>query len=152
MNAEKSPLEVEILAKTKTAMKEKDAMSRTVLRNISSEFKQKKIDDRLDALTPEEEITILKRMVKQRKDSVEQFISGDRPDLAEKEVQEIAVIEQFLPQQLSEEEITTEVKAVIAKVGAQTPKDMGKVMGGLGHIRANADMGLVSKVVKSLLA
>ncbi len=149
---EKSALEQVILAKTKEAMKAKDAVTRTVLRNISSEFKQKKIDERLDGLTEADEITILKRMIKQRKDSVEQFNLGGREDLSEKEIVEIAIIEQFLPQQLTEAQITAEVEAVIAKVGATTAKDMGKVMGGLGHIRANADMGLASKIVKSLLS
>lgn len=149
---EKSPLEQDIMAKTKIAMKEKDTVSRNALRAISGELKQKKIDGQLDSLTEDQELEILKRMIKQRKDSVKQYTEGGREDLAEKELAEITVIEQFLPQQLSEGEISKEVEAAITKVGAETAKDMGKVMGALAHIRATADMGLVSKIVKEKLA
>ena len=150
--SEKSALEQDILAKTKVAMKEKNVLARTVLRTISSEFKQKKIDDRLDSLTEAEELTIIKRMIKQRRDSVQQFKEGGREDLAEQELAEIVIVEQFLPQQMTEEEIGAEVDKAIVATGADSPQQMGKVMGALGHIRATADMGIVSKIVKQKLS
>lgn len=146
-----SALEKDLMTRTKEAMKAKDTITRDALRSISGEIKQLKVDNQVETLSTDEELSILKRMIKQRNDSIQQYTEGGREDLADKEKGEIAIIEQFLPKQLSEAEITTEVEKAITATGAESAKDMGKVMGALGHIKATADMGTVSKIVKAKL-
>jgi uncharacterized protein YqeY len=98
-------------------------------------------------------ITVLTRMVKQRRDSIEQYNAGNRPDLAQKEAAEIAVIEAYLPKMMSDAETRELITQLIAETGAAGPKDMGKVMGALkGRNSGQIDMGKASALVKELLA
>lgn len=106
-----------------------------------------------DSLTAEKEIQVLSKLAKQRKESLEIFMKENRPELAQKEQEELDVIEAYLPKQMSAEEITEAVKGFIEQVGAKTPADMGKVMGVASKALAGkADGKAVSETVKSLLA
>ena len=116
-----------------------------------SELKKEEIDKRIE-LEDEQVIQILQRMIKQRKDSYTQFSDAGRDELAEKEQNEIGILSNFLPEQLSEEELNAMVMEAIKETEADGPQDMGKVMGSLKQrIQGNADMGLVSKIVKDKL-
>lgn len=109
--------------------------------------------EKMSILTDEEIIEVLARQIKQRRDSVDQYTKGNRMDLADKESAEIRVLEQYLPRQLSEAEIREIVKKGIAKTGAASPKDMGKVMGAImPEVKGKADGTLVSKIVKEELS
>jgi uncharacterized protein YqeY len=106
-----------------------------------------------DALTTDTEMKILQKQVKQRKESAEIYQQQNRAELAEKELAEAAVIEEYLPKMLSDEELTIELKKIIEQVGAKAPSDMGKVMGVASKALAGkADGKLISEKVKSLLA
>ena len=136
----------------KVSMKNRDKEITSTLRMAISELKKEEIDKRID-LEDEQVIQILQRMIKQRKDSYSQFLDADRNELAEKEQNEINILSDFLPEQLSEEELTVIVTDVIKETAASGPQDMGKVMGSLKQrIQGNADMGLVSKIVKENLS
>jgi len=136
----------------KTSMKNRDKETTSTLRMAISELKKEEIDKRID-LEDEQVIQILQRMIKQRKDSYTQFSDAGRNELAEKEQNEINILSDFLPEQLSEEELTLIVTDVIKETAASGPQDMGKVMGSLKQkIQGNADMGLVSKIVKEKLS
>ena len=136
----------------KTSMKNRDKETTSTLRMAISELKKEEIDKRID-LEDEQVIQILQRMIKQRKDSYTQFSDAGRNELAEKEQNEISILSNFLPEQLSEEELTVIVTDVIKETAASGPQDMGKVMGSLKQrIQGNADMGLVSKIVKENLS
>jgi len=115
-------------------------------------MKQKEVDERVsldDAMV----IAIVDKLIKQRKDSVAAYLSAQRQDLADVESAEIKVLEVYLPQRLSPDEITAAVKAIVADVGATGPGDMGKVMGAVkAQLAGKADMGLVSAAVKAALA
>jgi uncharacterized protein YqeY len=102
--------------------------------------------------TDEDVLTVIGTQVKQRKDSIEQFEKGGRPELAEKEKKELTLLQVYLPQQMSEEEVRSIVKEAIAQTGASSPADMGKVMGALmPKVKGKADGSLVSKIVKESL-
>ena len=136
----------------KVSMKNRDKEITSTLRMAISELKKEEIDKRID-LEDEQVIQILQRMIKQRKDSYSQFLDAGRNELAEKEQNEINILSDFLPEQLSEEELTLIVTDVIKETAASGPQDMGKVMGSLKQkIQGNADMGLVSKIVKEKLS
>ena len=136
----------------KVSMKNRDKEITSTLRMAISELKKEEIDKRID-LEDEQVIQILQRMIKQRKDSYSQFSDAGRNELAEKEQNEINILSNFLPEQLSEEELTLIVTEVIKETAASGPQDMGKVMGSLKQrIQGNADMGLVSKIVKGNLS
>ena len=136
----------------KVSMKNRDKETTSTLRMAISELKKEEIDKRID-LEDEQVIQILQRMIKQRKDSYTQFSDAGRNELAEKEQNEINILSDFLPEQLSEEELTLIVTDVIKETAASGPQDMGKVMGSLKQrIQGNADMGLVSKIVKENLS
>ena len=136
----------------KVSMKNRDKEITSTLRMAISELKKEEIDKRID-LEDEQVIQILQRMIKQRKDSYSQFSDAGRNELAEKEQNEINILSDFLPEQLSEEELTLIVTEVIKETAASGPQDMGKVMGSLKQrIQGNADMGLVSKIVKEKLS
>jgi len=125
-------LEARVKAETITAMKARDGERTTTLRLITTALKNKAIEKRTE-LTPAESEQILATMIKQRRDSIEQFTKGGRPELAAKEATEIAVIEEFLPKALSQEELTTLVGLVVAEIaegaGAKPgPKEMGTVI------------------------
>lgn len=136
----------------KEAMKARDAETRDALRYIISAFKYAEIEERRE-LTQEEELKVLRQQVKQRQDSIEQFTAGGRQDLVEKEAGQLKVLERYLPQQMSDDELVAFVAAGIAESGAASPKDMGKVMGLLNQ-RADGrvDGRRLSTAVKDALA
>jgi len=144
-----------INADLKEAMKagEKDRVG--TLRLINAAIKQADIEARpsgKDKITDADILSVLAKMIKQRRDSVEQYTNGGRQDLADKETAEIKVIEAYLPKQMSETEAKAAIAAVIKEVGAESPKDMGRVMGALkAKYVGSMDFGKASTQVKELL-
>jgi len=135
----------------KSAMRERNKEKTSTLRMALSELKKEEIDRR-EEITNEDSIKILQRMIKQRKESKTQFLDAGRSELADKENEEILILQDFLPEQLSEEAIKIIVLEAISETQAKEPQDMGKVMGALkSKIKGNADMGIVSKIVKENL-
>jgi len=136
----------------KAAMKAGEKHKLGVIRLINAAIKQREVDERIE-LDDTVVIAVLDKMVKQRKDSVSQYEAANREDLAEIERAEIVVIEAYLPAKMGEAEIVAAIQAAIAETGASGPADMGKLMGALKpKLAGQADMGLVSKLVKQLLA
>ena len=136
----------------KAAMKAGEKHKLGVIRLINAAIKQREVDERIE-LDDTAVIAVLDKMVKQRKDSVSQFEAASREDLAEIERQELAVIDTYLPAKMGEAEIVAAIQAAIAETGASSAADMGKLMGALKpKLAGQADMGLVSKLVKQLLA
>ncbi len=136
----------------KLAMKAKDKPRLGTIRLALSAIKQREVDEKI-TLTDDDILAVLTKMVKQRRDSVAQFESAGRQDLADAESAEITVLEEFMPQPLSEDEVVELVKAAIAESGAQGMQDMGKVMAVLKpQIQGRADMGKVSGLVKANFA
>ena len=135
----------------KSSMRERNKEKTSTLRMALSELKKEEIDRR-EEITNEDSIKILQRMIKQRKESKTQFLDAGRSELANKENEEILILQDFLPEQLSEEAIKVIVLEAISETQAKDPQDMGKVMGALkSKIKGNADMGIVSKIVKENL-
>lgn len=135
----------------KSAMRERNKEKTSTLRMALSELKKEEIDRR-EEITNEDSIKILQRMIKQRKESKNQFLDAGRSELANKENEEILILQDFLPEQLNEEAIKIIVLEAISETQAKEPQDMGKVMGALkSKIKGNADMGIVSKIVKENL-
>ena len=133
-------------------MLEKCVLERDTLRMLLAEIKRYQIDEKTEA-TDEVVLTIINKMVKQRKDSIEQFTKGGRDDLASKEKDQLEVIKQYLPEQLSEDKIREIVEAAVNSTQASSIQDMGKVMGAIkSELQGKADMGLVSQIVKSSLS
>ena len=146
-------LELIINEAIKTAMREKDKVALDSLRAIKSQILLLKTEAKGADVSAEQEIAILQRMIKQRKDSYEQFVSQNRTDLAEVEAAQMKVIEQFLPAQLTAEELETEIKKIIAETGAESIKDLGKVMGTASKALAGKSDGKsISEMVKKLLS
>ena len=146
-------LEIQVMDAMKTAMKEKDKVALDALRAIKAQIILVKTDGKGADVTPEQEIAILQRMVKQRKDSMEQFNAQNRQDLAEVEEAQTKVIEKFLPAQLSTEELEAEIKKIIAESGAEGAKDLGKVMGLASKTLAGKSDGKsISEMAKKLLS
>ncbi|HEY2254672.1 MAG TPA: GatB/YqeY domain-containing protein [Variovorax sp.] len=145
-------LKDQITEDMKTAMRAKDAERLGTIRLLLAALKQKEVDERVvldDAMV----IAIVDKLVKQRKDSVTAFTQGGRTDLADKEAAEIKVLEHYLPQRMSAEEVAVAVKAIVAELGAKGPGDMGKVMGAVKtRLAGKADMGQVSAAVKAALS
>ena len=136
----------------KAAMKGGDKHSLGVIRLINAAIKQREVDERIE-LDDAAVIAVLDKMVKQRKDSVSQYEAANREDLAKVERDEIGVIERYLPAKMGEAEILAAINAAIARTGAASAADMGKLMGVLKpQLAGQADMGLVSKRVKQALA
>jgi uncharacterized protein YqeY len=132
-------------------MLNKNNALRDTLRMISAEIKQLEVDKKI-TVSDDDVISILNKMAKQRKDSIQQFQQGGREDLASIEINELEIITTYLPAQLSEEEIDIHINEAIASLGATSPQDMGKVMGALKPLlNGKADMGIVSAAVKSKL-
>ena len=132
-------------------MLNKNNTLRDTLRMISAEIKQLEVDKKI-TVSEDDVISILNKMAKQRKDSIQQFQQGGREDLASIEINELEIITTYLPAQLSEEEIDIHINEAIASLGATSPQDMGKVMGALKPLlNGKADMGIVSAAVKSKL-
>ncbi|NRB60134.1 MAG: GatB/YqeY domain-containing protein [Winogradskyella sp.] len=146
-------LQSEIMAAMKTAMKEKNQTALAALRAVKAEILLVKTASSSDEeLTEEQEIKILSKMVKQRKDSAAIFLEQKREDLAQPELEQAKVISQFLPEALSEEEIEKVVVMTIDKVGAEGMKDMGKVMGIVSkELAGQADGKTISTIVKAKL-
>ena len=138
----------------KSAMLAKDKVRLEALRGIKKEFLEAKTAKGADGeLTDDMAMKILAKMVKQRKESAQIYTEQNRPDLAEPELAEAAVIETYLPKQMTEEELTEAFKAIIAQVGATTPQEMGKVMGvATKQLAGRADGRAISAKVKELLA
>ncbi len=135
----------------KDAMRAKDKERLSTLRLATSALKQVEVDERVE-LDDTRVLAILDKMVKQRKDSVEQFTQGGRDDLAQKEQLEIDVLKEFLPEAMGDDEIAAVIQAAITETGAEGMKDMGKVMGLVKpQVQGRADMSAVSKKVKELL-
>jgi len=146
-------LQKEVMDKMKEAMKAKDTLALQALRAVKSAFLLAKTATGVQAeITPDQELKIIQKQVKQRKDSAAIFITQNRQDLADPELAEIAVLEQFLPAALSEEEIEKVVASTIKKLGALGMKDMGKVMGVVSNaLSGQADGKVISTLVKKLL-
>ena len=144
-------LKEQILADMKTAMREKNASQLESIRMLRAAIQRKEVDDQVE-LDDAEVVAIVQKQIKQSQDAVSQFKQGDRPDLAEKEQTHIENLEGYLPAQLSEEEITAAIDKAIAATGAESMRDMGKVMGMLkGELQGKADMGKVSGLIKARL-
>ena len=132
-------------------MLEKNELVRDTLRMFLSEVQRFEIDNK-EEVDDSKALQIINKMIKQRNDSISQFKSGGRNDLAEKEEKEVDILSKYKPAQLSENEITAKVKEAIEKSAASSMQDMGKVMGILKSLSGSADMGLVSKIVKDELS
>ena len=146
-------LELTISEAIKAAMKDKDKVALDSLRAVKSQILLLKTEAKGADVSAEQEIAILQRMIKQRKDSFEQFTAQNRTDLAEVEEAQMKVIEKFLPQQLSAEELETEMKKIITETGAASAKDLGKVMGVAGKTLAGKSDGKsISEMAKKLLS
>ena len=136
----------------KAAMKGGDKATLGVVRLVLAAIKQREVDERVE-LDDAQVLAVLEKMVKQRKDSVTQYVAADREDLADIERAEIVVIERYLPEKMDEAGIRAAVDAAIAETGASGPSDMGKLMGVLKpRLAGQADMGEVSRLVKQRLA
>ena len=136
----------------KAAMRAKDAPRLLTIRGLLAAIKQREVDERI-VLDDGAVVAILDKLVKQRKDSIEQFTAGGRQDLVDKEKVELQVLESYLPARLGADEIAAEVAALIAETGASGAADMGKVMAAAkARFSGRAEMGLVSAAVKAALA
>lgn len=146
----------EIMADLKEAMKNKDKDRLRVLRSLKSELLEREISERKDgeaSLSDEQTIEVLMKAAKQRKESIEQFEKGDRNDLADSEKDELEIIQSYLPEMLSEEEIREIAQDKIVDLGAEDISDMGQVMGAMmQEVKGKAEGSLVSKVVKKELS
>lgn len=136
----------------KEAMRAKDKDRLTVLRMTTSALKQIEVDERVE-LDDSRVLAVIEKLIKQRKESAEQFTKGSREDLASKERAEITVLQEFLPAALSAEELQQIIRDTIAETGAQTAKDMGKVMTAIKpKVQGRADMSVLSQQIKALLS
>ena len=139
----------------KTAMLAKDTVTTSAVRMIIAGQKEKDVEARgkgAKEATDAELMAMMQGMIKQRNDSIKMYIDGNRPELAEKEKAEIAIIESFLPKQMTEAEIETVIKDIIAEVGASSMKDMGKIMGVLkAKYTGQLDMGKANGIIKASL-
>ena len=146
-----SDLKFSIAEATKTAMKQRDKERVAVLRMVNAEIKRVEVDERRE-LEDADVLGILNKMVKQRQDALQQFTDAGREDLARQEAYEIEVIEVFLPEQMSDDELQTLIDKIITDTGAAGMQDMGKVMGALKTAaQGQADMGRASALVKAKL-
>ena len=147
-------LENEVMSLMKDAMKNKDEALLRGLRAIKAEIIKAKTEPGANGnITAETELKLLQKLVKQRKDSLSIFEQQNRPDLAAKESEEIAVIEKFLPASLSEEEVKAAVQAIITQLGASGPQDLGKVMGmATKQLAGQTDGKVIAAIAKTLLS
>ncbi len=135
-----------------TAMKAKDKVALEAIRAAKTAFTLARAEKGADSLTPEEELKIIQKLVKQRRESAAIYKEQNRPDLYEKEDVEAVVLEKYLPAKMSEEELIRIVKGIIEKVGAKSPAEMGKVMGvATKELAGKADGKEISALVKQLL-
>jgi uncharacterized protein YqeY len=145
-------LKDQITEDMKTAMRAKDSERLGTIRLLLAALKQKEVDERI-TLDDVAVVAVVDKLIKQRKDSVAAYSQAKRQDLADKEAAEITVLQAYLPQRMSAEEVAAAVKAIVAGVGATGPGDMGKVMGAAkAQLAGKADMGQVSAAVKAALS
>jgi uncharacterized protein YqeY len=148
----KSELQNRIHSEMKMAMRAKDKPRLGIIRLMQSEFKRIEVDERID-LDEARVLVVLDKMVKQRRDSAQQYEDADRQELADQEHFEITVITEFLPQALTDDEVSNLIDEAIAATSASGMQDMGKVMGILKpQLQGRADMGAASKVIKAKLS
>jgi len=145
-------LKDQITEDMKTAMRAKQADRLLTIRGLLAAIKQKEVDERI-TVDDAQVVAILDKLIKQRKDSIAAFQQAARTDLVDKESAELAVLQAYLPQRLSADEISAAVAAIVAELGATGPGDMGKVMGAVkAQLAGKADMGQVSAAVKQALS
>ncbi len=146
-------LEEKILSDYKEALKARDALRSSLLSCVRAEIMNTALAKKKNNLDDSEVMSVIKKQIKQHQDSIEQFKKGNRNDLAEKEVKELAILELYLPAQLSEAEVIKTIEEIIAQTGALGLKDMGKVMKeAQARIGASADGKLISEIVKNKLS
>ena len=144
-------LKIRILEDVKSAMRARQREQLAALRLVTAAIKQKEIDERID-LSDEQVLLVLDKMLKQRRESIEQFEKADREDLAVKERFELGLIQAYMPEPLSEDELASLIQSTVTEVGASSIRDMGSVMNALrGQVQGRADMKAVSQAVKILL-
>lgn len=147
----KEKIDADLKASLKSGKKER----LNAIRSIRAALLEKEVSIRVGGvatLSEEQETEVLVSLAKKRRDAIEQFTAGNRPDLAENEQAELAVIEEYLPEPVSDEEIIATVQEIIAKTGASSMKEMGRVMGeAMKRLKGQADGGKVQQIVKSLL-
>ncbi len=147
-----SALKLQIQEDMKSAMRAKEVARLGTIRMLLAAIKQREVDERIE-LTDSDVLQIINKMIKQRRESATQFRAGNRPELAEKEESEIAQLEQYLPQQLSQAEIDQIVQNTIIEIKASSIKDMGALMNALRpKLQGKADMAVVSQAVKAKLS
>ena len=145
-------LKDQITEDMKAAMRAKETDRLGTIRLLLAAMKQKEVDERV-VLDDAAVVAIVDKLIKQRKDSIEAFRKAERSDLADKEEAEMKVLQAYLPQRMSADEVLTEVKAIVAELGAKGPGDMGKVMGVVKtRLAGKAEMAAVSAAVKAALA
>ena len=146
-------LEQKIMTELKTAMKAKNTTALEALRAVKSAILLEKTKGKSGELTEADEMKLLQKLVKQRRESADIYTQQNRPELAQIELDQVSVIEKFLPKQMSREEIETKLDNIIAETGAQSMKDMGKVMGiASKQMAGKADGKLISQIVKEKLS
>ncbi|NTW55114.1 MAG: GatB/YqeY domain-containing protein [Chlorobaculum sp.] len=140
----------------KEALKSGDKVRLNAIRSIRAALLEKEVSIRvggIGVLSDEQELEVLMGLAKRRRDAIEQFTAGNRPDLADNEAAELKVLEEYLPQQLSDDEVEAAIREIIAQTGATSMKEMGKVMGlAMKALKGKADGGKVQNLVKSLLS
>ncbi|HIK17302.1 MAG TPA: GatB/YqeY domain-containing protein [Leptolyngbyaceae cyanobacterium M33_DOE_097] len=149
-------LKEQVTEEIKNAMKAKDKLRLETLRSIKKAVLEKEVSVRpsgQEELTEAQEIELLVQLAKQRRDSIAQYEQAGRPELAEQEAQELAILEEYLPKQLSDDEVAQIIDEIISQVGASSAKDMGKVMGpAMQQLKGKADGKKVQDIVKARLA
>lgn len=141
-----------IMNDIKTAMKEKDSLKLNTLRFLNSAIKNREIEMRPNPITSEEIMGVIKKLVKQRKESIEQYSAAARQDLVDQETAELKILETYLPAQMSRSQVEALVAEIISKTGAKSVKDMGPVMKEvIARSQGTADNKLVSEIIKAKL-
>lgn len=141
-----------IMSDVKTAMRDKDQLKLNALRFLQAAIKNKEIDMRPNPITADDVMAVIKKLVKQRKESIEQYQTANRQDLVDQEMSELKILETFLPSQMSREQVEILVMEVITALNAKTVKDMGPVMKEvIAKAQGTADNKMVSEVIKSKL-
>lgn len=144
-------LKVKLMDDLKASMRNKDKLRKNSITMIRSAIKQKEVDEKAE-LTDDDVISIISKQVKQKKDSLDDFKKGGRDDLVQQTQLEIDILMEYLPRQLSEDELDDIIKSAIDEVGAESMKDMGKVMGKvMPQVKGKADGALVNKIAKKYL-
>lgn len=142
----------QLMADVKSAMRDKDQLKLNTLRFLQAAIKNREIELRPEPIKSDEVMAVIKKLVKQRKESIEQFVAAQRQDLADQEAAELKVLESYLPKQMSREQVEKLVGEVIASTGAKTVKDMGTVMKEMQvRTQGTADNKLVSELIKAKL-